>query len=606
MSEVMAIKTHISQRLRGSLGWLVPARASTRIFFSLALIFGLAPQRMQAQAGAGKESPLSVTSVTVRNKTLPANMRGGYDLGAAPESIVFRFEPATTLTTTPKRLRYRLEGYDKGWREGSSEMSLKVRFVKKAGDLVQQVVYGVRGESAGWNGSVKTSALTHRRESLTVPMAATRLMLTIASAGPPAAEGVYVVAHLTVLKNCAGQTPASNLLQSPLDLQPKNTDLSQPPSGWIRDGTHATMAKIVEIGDDPSTRAFAIYDDDPIGHAEWRNTTESAVNILPGDVLTIEWDEMYNIGFGETRIAAYDHLPPGNYTFELEELNVFGNPTGVRTSVNLVVPPQFWRTVWFWEMGSIVLGGLIFCTVRYFTRLKMQREMHRLKAQQALQQERLRIAQDIHDDLGARITEISMLSAMAEDNSNFTEEAREEFGKVSEMCREVVFALYETVWTVNPENDNLNSLVNYLCQIVDRLCDKSKFRCRFYVSDLPQGTPISSSVRHNVAIAVKEAVQNVIKQAEATEVDIEIRFANDVLCILVHGNSGEAEKPELWAADGLAKLQRRIERIGGEFFVETKVGEATTVHIRLTVTPNASPASRPPAAVPGEIPGHRP
>jgi len=82
-----------------------------------------------------------------------------------------------------------------------------------------------------------------------------------------------------------------------------------------------------------------------------------------------------------------------------------------------------------------------------------------------LEQERLRISQDIHDDLGARVTQISLLSAMAQKDSAFSEKARTEFEKISSMSQELISALYETVWTVNPENDNLDAMVNYLARL---------------------------------------------------------------------------------------------------------------------------------------------
>ena len=150
----------------------------------------------------------------------------------------------------------------------------------------------------------------------------------------------------------------------------------------------------------------------------------------------------------------------------------------------------------------------------------MRREMVRLKQQRALEQERLRIAHDIHDDLGARVTQISLLSAMAQDNPAFPEKARADFDKISKMSRELVSALYETVWAVNPENDNLDALGNYLCQMVKQLCERTPLRCRFHVLDLPHEVQVSSQTRHNISMAVKEAVHNIIKHAKASEVTI--------------------------------------------------------------------------------------
>src|SRR5258708_32632552 len=109
---------------------------------------------------------------------------------------------------------------------------------------------------------------------------------------------------------------------------------------------------------------------------------------------------------------------------------------------------------------------------------------------------------------------------MAQENPTFPDKARADFDKVSKMSRELVLALYERVWAVNPENDNLEALGNYLCQIVNQLCERAQVRCRLHMEDLPREIQVSSQTRHNIAMAVKEAVHNVIKHAGAAEIAI--------------------------------------------------------------------------------------
>ena len=172
--------------------------------------------------------------------------------------------------------------------------------------------------------------------------------------------------------------------------------------------------------------------------------------------------------------------------------------------------------------------------------------MARLKQQRALEQERLRIAHDIHDDLGARMTQISLLSAMSQENPAFPDKARADFDKISKMSRELVAALYETVWAVNPENDNLEALGNYLCQMVKQLCEQTSLRCRFHVQGLPHEVQVSSQTRHNITMAVKEAVHNVIKHAGATEVTIRMVFTDGLLDVFVHDDGAGFETSRPW------------------------------------------------------------
>jgi len=537
----------------------------------------------EAQTGFKGVKALVISSVRVDDKPLPLHANQAVRAGADPATITFNFGPITNSDWAPNRLRYRLDGYENAWHEGDAEMNFTVRFYNKTGDQISQKPFNITGSSTGWNGSLKNSPLTHRRETVTVPLQASKLMVVISSAGPPATEGVYVVANLVVSEIESNNLPGTVLLESPLDQPRENYNSAAVPNGWARDGIDHSMAKIVNIGHDPVARAFAILDNDPISHAEWRNSLGTAPQVTPGDKLVLEWNEMYSMGLSDIRAAAYEKLAPGTYTFQVQEINIFGIPTGVEASLKLVVSPPFWKTVWFWSIVSAAFVVAAIGLVRYLTWHKVRRELLVLKSQQALEQERLRIAQDIHDDLGARVTQISLLSAMAQDNQEFSDKARSEFAQVSQMSRDLVAALYETVWAVNPENDNLDAMGNYICQMVTLLCERSQLCCRFYVSDLPKNPQISSQTRHNFSMVVKESVHNVIKHARASEVVIRVEFIEEVLRISVSDNGCGFRPSEQTSGNGLINMRRRLEDIGGTCLIESEPGKGTTIHLRLTV-----------------------
>src|SRR5258708_18500961 len=140
---------------------------------------------------------------------------------------------------------------------------------------------------------------------------------------------------------------------------------------------------------------------------------------------------------------------------------------------------------------------------------------------------------------------------MAQENPTFPDKARADFDKVSKMSRELVLALYETVWAVNPENDNLEALGNYLCQIVNQLCERTQIRCRFHISDLPREVQVSSQTRHNISMAVKEAVHNIIKHAKASEITMHIAVKEGSLAISVRDDGCGFRPVENFAGNGL-------------------------------------------------------
>jgi len=524
---------------------------------------------------------LEILSVTVDGKSLPLHRGSEVKLGAFPRNVAFGFGVNTNIRQAPVRIQARLDGYDNAWRVGNGEMWLDMRFFNEAGDQISHTTFPVGGESPGWTGSFESSPFKHRRETLVVPALASKVWVFITSAGPPATLGTYVVANLSVAKLSSNSVPVT-LLQPRFD-KLLGTGSNQQVPGWTRDGTSLSMAKIVRVGPDLETTAFAILDENVVAHAEWRNVKETAPSVSPGEQLVVEWNEMYSIGLGDFRSVAYQNLPTGNFRFRIIGVDTMGRPTGLENSLAVIVTPPLWRLPWFWCLVVITAFLLVFGFSRYVLWNRMRREFALLKSQQALERERLRIAHDIHDGLGARVTQISMVSSRAHENHHFPEQARDEFDRISKMSRELVSALYETVWTVDPENDNLDELGNYLCQIVNQLCDQAQFRCRFYVVDLPRDVQVSSQTRHNISMAVQEAVHNVIKHARATEVTITIDFIKGLLAITVRDDGCGFNPQNSLAGHGLVNMKQRLSDIGGTCSIESQPGKGSAIQMNVNL-----------------------
>jgi signal transduction histidine kinase len=526
---------------------------------------------------------IEIQSVAVNGKSIPLTGKTRINTGPAPQNITFTFGQATNATRAPIRVRYKLEGYDNGWHEGGGEMFLMLRFYNDAGDAIGQKGFPVNGDSAGWSGDLKTSTFSHRRETVVVPPKAANFWIVMSSAGPPQTVGIYVVDHLVVSK-LADSGPASVLLQAALDSTTPFDPTNQAPLGWTRDGIHPSMAKIIDLEPDLTAKALAIVDDDPESHAEWHTTREYAPAVKPGDRLDVEWNEVFTMGVGNGHEAHYEKLASGEYQFRVAEVTALGAPTGIEASIAIKVPVPLWEVPWFWAAVIAFFVAALMGVGRYAAWREMRREFARIESQRALEQERLRIAHDIHDDLGARLTQISLASAMAQDSPGVSSAARSEFDRISQMARDTVSALYETVWAVNPENDNLDALGNYLCQMVHQLCEQAKLSCRLRVPELPRDVQVASQLRHNVILAVKEAINNIIKHASATEVAFQVTFEGDVLTISIYDNGSgfDTANRVMGNGNGLANMKQRLAAIGGRCNIESSAGQGTTILMHVT------------------------
>jgi signal transduction histidine kinase len=292
---------------------------------------------------------------------------------------------------------------------------------------------------------------------------------------------------------------------------------------------------------------------------------------------------MFSIGIRDFHFVLYPRLPTGSYQFQVIGLDLLGNPDGTTSSLSIYVPPPFWRRLWFWATMLVVSTALIVGGARYVVWQRLRREMARLKTQQVLTSERLRIAHDIHDDLGARITQITMVSAMSLNDPALSVKTRADLEQIKQLSRNLVSALYETVWAVNPANDNLDALGSYLCEMASQLCDRTPCHCRLHVSELPQDLPVSSQVRHNVTLVVKEAINNAIKHAQSSEITITIQLNDQVLDIEIKDNGSGFQPVTADAGYGLANMRQRMNDIGGSCSITSQPGSGAAVRLQWVV-----------------------
>jgi signal transduction histidine kinase len=346
------------------------------------------------------------------------------------------------------------------------------------------------------------------------------------------------------------------------------------------------MAKVVELGQYSKAKALAILDDDPTGHAEWHNNYAQSPEVKPGDEIIIEWDELYTMGTGETATTHdYANLPPGKFRFHVWEITALGEPTGVEASLEIIVMPPVWQRPFFWMLVTLCAMTITVSAGRYYTWRKMRYELARVERQRELEQERLRIARDIHDDLGARATQISILSSMSPNNPAFPANARSDLNRIFDLSRELIMALYQTIWAVNPENDNLYALGNYVRQMADHLCGPAQLRYRLHVEDLPRQVQVSSQVRHNIIMAIKEAIHNVIKHAKAPEITIQVMFDGKTLGIVIQDDGCGFDLASAASHNGLANMKHRLQDIGGACLVESQPGHGTIIRLQLDLPP---------------------
>jgi signal transduction histidine kinase len=534
---------------------------------------------------------IAVLSLNVDGKEVRLTDEQPVRLSPFADSIDLRYGPIQHPGQLPEpvRIRFKLEGVDTAWRElagPANLMRLSIRFLDQNGNEVMHKDFEARGQSPGWTGSLETSPLQTRREQIVVPLEASSLWVVITSAGAPGVVGTYFVRNLTVQVQNATNRPASDLLN--MRFNPSN----QSPVGWLRDGPRANMAQIISIAPGEKSKGLAIVDDSPVGHAQWNTLRGEGPKVSPLDVLVVAWDEMFSIALATPATVTYKDLRPGFYRFSLNRLSLMGVPSNDEVSLGVVVLSPFWKTAWFWTSTAFAAVGMAFAIWRYHEARQLQLENVRLSQRQVVEAERLRIARDIHDDLGAGVTEISLFSSEAQKKPGLSPETVTDFDTVSRMSRNLVRSLYETVWAVSPENDHLDSLATYICQMADHMCGPAGLRCRLQIPELPHEVRVTSSIRHNLVMVVKESIHNVIKHADATEVQISLQFSDGVLTIEVKDNGQGFDPSTSQRGRGLSNMEQRMKSLGGMWSRVSQVGSGTRIRLELQLQENGDSAHR--------------
>lgn len=254
----------------------------------------------------------------------------------------------------------------------------------------------------------------------------------------------------------------------------------------------------------------------------------------------------------------------------------------------LALPP------WWTLKRLLVITGVLVCVlaaaVLWITQLhrrveqrtrelgtQIQQRQH-VEYQRVMEQERTRIAQDLHDELGAGITEMSMLAARAKFATVPEEKRRQYLEHMREKAREMVTALDEIVWAMNPRHDSLASLVSYFCLYADRFLGLANIAWKLEGTSETANPMVDSRHRHQLFLAFKEALTNVVRHSGASEVRLSIQMEPGQLWLTIADN-GRGFSPEAHteAMDGVANMRARIEKLGGQFEIAGNPGSGTTV-----------------------------
>jgi signal transduction histidine kinase len=296
------------------------------------------------------------------------------------------------------------------------------------------------------------------------------------------------------------------------------------------------------------------------------------------------------VDLGNQRAVDLVRLPPGDHRFHVISSNNEGIWNERGASLAITVIPPFWQTTWFIVVVSLAALGGATGTIRYVAVRRVRRRIEQLKREHAVELERTRIAKDIHDDLGANLTEITLLSELSMDDEVPREEVQSDLRRIASKARQLTSSIADIVWAVNPQHDALDSFISYACTYAEDYLRSAQLRCRLDVPQDPPSIAVPAAVRHDLFLMLKEALNNIVKHASASEVTLRMILDQAGFRLTVSDDGCGFDPETVLAVDevdrrgyGLYNMRKRVEHAGGVFELHSQPGRGTRIEVILNL-----------------------
>lgn len=255
----------------------------------------------------------------------------------------------------------------------------------------------------------------------------------------------------------------------------------------------------------------------------------------------------------------------------------------IGTSFEDLLLPHFWQKWWFFALLAVGALAAVAATVQLVERRRAEVQIRLLEKERAVATERTRIAQDIHDEVGTSLTKISKLTEMI-DQQNGENKLNGDFTRViASTARDTIQAMDEIVWAINPKNDTLKEMADYLVYFTEDFLRPTGVGCTLDVPLKLPDIPVTAEIRHNLFMAVKEALNNAVKHAGAREIRFALDYTAGLLTVEITDNGAGFRVHESIIGNGLQNMRRRMNALGGELQLKSEPAQGTMVKLQVSL-----------------------
>ncbi len=288
-------------------------------------------------------------------------------------------------------------------------------------------------------------------------------------------------------------------------------------------------------------------------------------------------------------LFTYRNLPPGEYQLWVKCWDSNKNEGAPICLIKILIKPPFWKTWWFLILLSLTVITITVMIVRKIQEIRFGNKLRELEYQNAINKERLRISKDMHDEIGASLTRISILSELGKKHIQEPPKAVQIVQQINEIAGSVVDEMSEIIWAINPKNDNLPSFASYFRHYASTYLESAEITGKFNFADLLPTVKMTAELRRNIFLTCKEALHNLVKHSSADMVSVSLDYTGGELRIEIRDNGKGFDIHSLSeSGNGLINMQKRIDESGGKFTLKSTPGEGTGIHFSIPLTDKES------------------
>lgn len=267
----------------------------------------------------------------------------------------------------------------------------------------------------------------------------------------------------------------------------------------------------------------------------------------------------------------FTNVPEGNYYFKIRALSDNGKMTAEK-SLQVIIEAPFWRIWWFRLLMFGVVIGMVYAFYRY-----------RINEILKLQAVRNRISTDLHDEIGATLSGIGILSTIAKQQVTENHPAYNLLGRITDDALTVGNSIDDIVWSINPQNDELTSIIARMSRHAAELFEAKGIDYQIITPEKVDDIKLSMEQRRDVFLIFKEAVNNLLKYANCTHVRIEIGIKNFRFKLIISDNGVGFDSSKEGIQNGIKNIKNRAKKLKGKLIIDSKIGEGTTIDLEFLI-----------------------